>query len=91
VIVLLTDIILRMQKIIFKNIPKNIFRLSTEFKILILEEMLTNSMRKLYSVNFVYGHEVIKMKELKGWPFEPLDGDVEPLGEGSGGGPGMPN
>jgi len=26
------------------------------------------------------------MKELKGWPFEPLDGDVEPLG-GPGGGP----
>ena len=34
--------------------------------------------------------EVMKMKELKGWPFEPLDGDVEPLGGGSGGGPGMP-
>jgi len=29
---------------------------------------------------------------LKGWPFEPLDGDVEPCdGGGSGGGPGMPN
>lgn len=25
------------------------------------------------------------MKELKGWPFEPLDGDVGPCG---GGGPG---
>ena len=29
------------------------------------------------------------MKELKGWPFEPLgDGDVEPLGSGDG--PGSP-
>jgi len=29
------------------------------------------------------------MHELKGWPFEPLDGDVEPCdGGGSGGGPG---
>jgi hypothetical protein len=26
----------------------------------------------------------------KGWPFEPLDSDVNPLGEGSGGGPGTP-
>jgi hypothetical protein len=24
------------------------------------------------------------MNELKGWPFEPLDRDVEPNGEGSG-------
>ena len=22
------------------------------------------------------------MKELKGWPFEPLDGNVQPLGDG---------
>ena len=27
------------------------------------------------------------MNELKGWPFEPLDGDAEPLGGGNGGGP----
>jgi len=26
------------------------------------------------------------MKDLKGWPFEPLD-DVEPCGGGQGGGP----
>jgi len=26
------------------------------------------------------------MKELRGWPFEPLDGDVEPLGGDTGGG-----
>ncbi len=30
------------------------------------------------------------MKELKGWSFEPLGGDVEPLGESSGGGAGPP-
>ena len=30
--------------------------------------------------------EVIKMKELKGWPFEPLDGDAGLCGESSGGG-----
>ena len=29
------------------------------------------------------------MKELKGWPFEPLDGEVDPLG-GEGAGPGNP-
>jgi len=30
------------------------------------------------------------MKELKGWPFEPFDGEVNPcdgIGNGSGGGP----
>jgi hypothetical protein len=32
--------------------------------------------------------EVKKMKELKGWPFEPLDG-VRPCG-GPGAGPGNP-
>jgi len=32
-------------------------------------------------------HEVKKMKGLKGWPFEPLDGDVKPCG-GDGAGPG---
>ncbi len=53
--------------------------------------MLTNRMRKVYSVIFVYEHEVIKMKELKGWPFETLGDDVEPLEEeGPGGGPGKP-
>jgi len=30
------------------------------------------------------------MKELKGWPFEPLDGEVGPLGEGFPGGGGFP-
>ncbi len=31
------------------------------------------------------------MKELKGWPFEPLgDPEVNPCGEGSGAGPGSP-
>jgi len=31
------------------------------------------------------------MKGLKGWPFEPLDGEVNPLGgEGPGAGPGFP-
>jgi len=31
------------------------------------------------------------MKELKGWPFEPLDDGVQPCdGEGSGAGPGSP-
>jgi len=30
------------------------------------------------------------MKELRGFPFEPLDGDVEPLGSGNGAGPGTP-
>ena len=29
------------------------------------------------------------MQELKGWPFEPLDGEVDPLG-GEGPGPGNP-
>jgi len=42
--------------------------------------MLTNRMQKVYTLNFVYMYEVIKMKELKGWPFEPLDGDIKPLG-----------
>ena len=32
--------------------------------------------------------EVIKMNELKGWPFEPLDG-ID--GGGPGSGPGIPN
>jgi len=31
------------------------------------------------------------MNELKGWPFEPLDGGVTPLGGGSGGGCGPPS
>jgi len=31
------------------------------------------------------------MKELKGWPFEPLDGDVSTKGEGPGPGPGNPD
>jgi len=26
------------------------------------------------------------MKELKGWPFEPLDNEILPLGGGGGGG-----
>jgi len=52
--------------------------------------MLTNRMRKLYTLNLVYKHEVIKMKGLKGWPFEPFDGEVEPL-EGDGMGPGNPH
>jgi len=30
------------------------------------------------------------MREMKGWPFEPLGGDVNPLGDGEGGGPGKP-
>jgi len=30
------------------------------------------------------------MKELKGWPFEPLDGDISINGEGEGPGPGSP-
>ena len=30
------------------------------------------------------------MKNLKGWPFEPLDGDINSCGEGSGGGTGPP-
>jgi len=30
------------------------------------------------------------MKELKGWPFEPLGNGVEPLGEGDGPGSGIP-
>jgi hypothetical protein len=29
--------------------------------------------------------------KIEGWPFEPLDGEADPLGGGSGGGPGMPN
>ncbi len=89
---MLIDIILRIQKIIFKNIPKSIFHLSTEFRILILGEMLTKSMRKVYTIIFVYKHEAIKMKEMKGWPFEPLgDGEIEPCGGGDGfGGDGLP-
>ena len=59
---------------------------------LILEEMLTNRMRKVYTLIFVYKHEVIKMKELKGWPFEPLgDPDADLCGEGEGAGPGLPS
>jgi len=30
------------------------------------------------------------MRELKGWPFKPLDGDVGTNGEGPGPGGGMP-
>jgi hypothetical protein len=30
------------------------------------------------------------MKELKGWPFEPLGDPVNPCGEGPGAGPGFP-
>jgi len=30
------------------------------------------------------------MKELRGFPFEPLDGDAEPFGSGNGAGPGTP-
>jgi len=30
------------------------------------------------------------MKELKGWPFEPLDGEIDPCGIGDGLGPGPP-
>jgi hypothetical protein len=30
------------------------------------------------------------MKELKGWPFEPLGDPVNPCGEGEGPGPGFP-
>lgn len=30
------------------------------------------------------------MKELKGWPFEPLDGGIEPLGGGFPGDGGHP-
>jgi hypothetical protein len=30
------------------------------------------------------------MKELKGWPFEPLNGNIEPLGEGGPGDGGHP-
>lgn len=32
-------------------------------------------------------YEVITMNKLKGWPFEPMDKDVEPLGSGTGGDP----
>ena len=53
--------------------------------------MLTNGMRKVYTLIFVYKHEVIKMKGLKGWPFEPLGDEVKPLEEdGPGAGPGKP-
>jgi len=32
------------------------------------------------------------MRELKGWPFEPLDDGVQPCdGGGPGGGPGVPD
>ena len=31
------------------------------------------------------------MKELKGWPFEPLNGDIGVEGGGPGGGPGVPD
>jgi len=49
-------------------------------------------MRKVYTLNFVYKNEVIKMKELKGWPFEPLgDPDADLCGEGEGAGPGLPS
>jgi len=41
---------------------------------------------KLYCENSQKETEVKTMKELKGWPFEPLDGDVEPCG-GVGPGP----
>jgi len=30
------------------------------------------------------------MKGLKGWPFEPLDGDIGTNGDGEGPGPGIP-
>jgi hypothetical protein len=43
---------------------------------------------KLYCENPIYD-EVKKMKELKGWPFEPLVG-VIPLGGGPGAGGGHP-
>jgi hypothetical protein len=43
-------------------------------------------MRNLFTAWVVYQYEVINM-HLKGWPFEPLDGDdINPCGEGSGGG-----
>jgi len=32
----------------------------------------------------------MKEKTLKGWPFEPFGGDLEPSGESSGGGAGPP-
>ncbi len=73
------------------SITKANFHSSTEFRILILEEMLSNRMQKVYTAIFVYKHEVIKMKELKSWPFETLGDDVEPLEEeGPGAGPGLP-
>ena len=43
-------------------------------------------MQKLYTVEFAYKSEVIKMKELKGWPFKPLD--ATPQGGPGDGNPG---
>jgi len=46
---------------------------------------------KLYCEKSHKETEVKTMKELKGWPFDPLDGDVEPCdGVGNGPGPGVP-
>ena len=46
-----------------------------------MQSKTTENNKGLNAQNF---HEVIKMKDMKGWPFEPLDGDIKPLGGGSG-------
>jgi hypothetical protein len=43
----------------------------------------------IFNLKFPLYNEVTKMKELKGFPFEPLS-DTEPLGEGDGPGSGIP-
>jgi hypothetical protein len=41
----------------------------------------TETNKGLKTQNF---NEVIKMKDMKGWPFEPLDGGIHPMGGGGG-------
>jgi len=46
--------------------------------------------RRNLKCNNLIACEVIYVKELKGWPFELLEDEIEPLGEGPGAGSGMP-
>jgi len=47
--------------------------------------------RKHYITVFQNPHEVSKMKELKGFPFQLPDGGIDLLGIGDGLGPGTPD
>ena len=53
-------------------------------KIPFLHYMQSKGTENNKGLNAQNPYEVIKMKDMKGWPFEPLDGDVKPLGGGGG-------